>query len=335
MVFRVWIWRFSGIGFYWFSRIWNVACFGSDIWFCRSWISFVADTKMGNGTAFEESFRRRIDSARRRAVLPDERKFGRRKDGGLVPAKGRGSALLIGFDIGGHVYHRRDPDVLLVIFQEMQQLAMVRQAHIDAMAAADAVKTEDQEGMRPHGFLYHIDHLRACLAVDGDGVDIVGIDRAERLHFRDHPPRARKVLPQSKVVRGIVDGKFPAGEGEGAGRLAVDGMQHDIHDADLVIGSSDGIRMEIAVGRDPAATPRHRSVTGMGKRMITQLMAMAGDAPPFVQPLLQDGGDADQIESSLQSHRIQRRNSIVEVLVDGVVVGEHYGALFVIPGMVG
>ena len=55
-----------------FQGFWMLLASVLDIWFCRTWISFVADTKMRKGAAIAAFIRPRGGFARRRAELPDE-----------------------------------------------------------------------------------------------------------------------------------------------------------------------------------------------------------------------------------------------------------------------
>jgi hypothetical protein len=67
--------------------------------------------------------------------------------------------------------------------------------------------------------------------------------------------------------------------------------------------------------------------------MVSQFMALPGDRPPFIHPPGHHRGRADQIKGSFQSQRIQDRDRMVKIDVDGVVIGKDDRTLLAIPGI--
>lgn len=56
--------------------------------------------------------------------------------------------------------------------------------------------------------------------------------------------------------------------------------------------------------------------------MVAQLMTVLGSCPPLLYTICYDRRGADQIECGLEPQRIQRRQDIVKVGIDGVVIGK-------------
>src|SRR5580658_3590884 len=82
-------------------------------------------------------------------------------------------------DIFRYVEHWGDPNVLFVVFDEVQELAVFAKSHVDVVPPSYPVEKEDQQRMGQHRPADQRDHLVGGIAVHREAVDVVEVDLAE------------------------------------------------------------------------------------------------------------------------------------------------------------
>ena len=172
-----------------------------------------------------------------------------------------GGSLIVS-DIFRDVYHRRNPDFLFVILDEMQELAVFTKSHVNIMPPSYPMEKEDQECVGLHGMTDQRDHLVGGIPVHREAVDVVKVDLTEGIENTAHAPGGDKIFLKPVVEQRVMDPPIAAGIGEGSFGLSVDGVQEDIGLADLGDGPFDAILTQVIVCGHPGSS-RQTGIAGM------------------------------------------------------------------------
>ena len=105
-----------------------------------------------------------------------------------------GGSLIVS-DIFRDVYHRRNPDFLFVILDEMQELAVFTKSHVNIMPPSYPMEKEDQESMGLHRPADQGDHLIGSIAIHCEAVNIVEVDFPEGIEEAADAAGGDEVVP--------------------------------------------------------------------------------------------------------------------------------------------